>query len=66
MNAKTKGVIAKISGPLVIGEGLTGAKMYEVVRVSEENLVGEIIELHGDRASIQVYEDTSGIAREVP
>lgn len=62
MNAKTKGVIAKISGPLVIGEGLTGAKMYEVVRVSEENLVGEIIELHGDRASIQVYEDTSGIA----
>ncbi|QQS59878.1 V-type ATP synthase subunit A [Candidatus Peregrinibacteria bacterium] len=62
MNAQAKGVIAKISGPLVVAEGLVGAKMYEVVRVSEENLVGEIIELHGDRASIQVYEDTSGIA----
>jgi V/A-type H+-transporting ATPase subunit A len=55
------GKIIKVSGPLVVASGLQGAKMYEVVRVSEQNLVGEIIELAGDQASIQVYEDTSGI-----
>ncbi len=55
------GVIIKVSGPLIIAENLAGAKMYEVVRVSSENLVGEVIELAGDKASIQVYEDTSGI-----
>lgn len=56
------GKIIKVSGPLVVAEGLSGAKMFEVVRVSDKNLVGEIIELSGDQASIQVYEDTSGIA----
>ncbi len=56
-----KGTIVKVSGPLVIAEGVKNAKMYEVVRVSEEKLMGEIIELDGDRASIQVYEDTTGI-----
>lgn len=55
------GVIIKVSGPLIVAENLAGAKMYEVVRVSSENLVGEVIELAGDKASIQVYEDTSGI-----
>lgn len=56
-----KGEITKVSGPLVVAKDMTGSKMYDVVRVSEERLVGEIIELSGDLASIQVYEDTSGI-----
>ena len=56
-----QGVIIKVSGPLIVAENLAGAKMYEVVRVSSQNLVGEVIELAGDKASIQVYEDTSGI-----
>ena len=57
----SKSVITKISGPLVVASGMREAKMYEVVRVSSEKLVGEVIELHGDEASIQVYEETSGI-----
>jgi len=61
MNEGTKGTIIKVSGPLVIAEGMTNARMYDVVRVSEKNLVGEIIELRGNRASIQVYEDTQGL-----
>ncbi len=56
-----KGEIIRVSGPLVVAKGMVGAKMYDVVRVSELNLVGEIIELRGDQASIQVYEDTAGI-----
>jgi len=56
-----KGTIIKVSGPLVVAKGMTGAQMFEVVRVSKEGLIGEIIELHGDEASIQVYEETSGI-----
>ena len=56
-----KGIITKVSGPLVIAKGVKSAKMFEVVRVSEEKLMGEIIELKGDTASIQVYEDTTGI-----
>jgi len=56
-----KGEITKVSGPLVVAKGMTGSKMYDVVRVSEERLVGEIIGLSGDLASIQVYEDTGGI-----
>lgn len=56
-----KGEIVKVSGPLVVAKGMAGSKMYDVVRVSEERLVGEIIGLTGDLASIQVYEDTSGI-----
>lgn len=54
-------IITKVSGPLVVAKGMSQAKMYEVVRVSKERLVGEVIELHGDTASIQVYEETSGI-----
>jgi V/A-type H+-transporting ATPase subunit A len=56
-----KGEIVKVSGPLVVAKGMAGSKMYDVVRVSEERLVGEIIGLTGDLASIQVYEDTSGV-----
>jgi len=51
----------KVSGPLVVADNMSGSKMYEVVRVGRDNLVGEIIRLEGDTASIQVYEDTSGL-----
>jgi V/A-type H+-transporting ATPase subunit A len=61
MNEVVKGRIIRVSGPLVVAEGMTDAKMYDLVRVSEANLLGEIIELRGDRASIQVYEDTQGL-----
>ena len=55
------GVITKVAGPLVIAEGMRDANMFDVVRVSSHSLIGEIIEMHGDRASIQVYEETSGL-----
>ncbi len=55
------GTIVKVAGPLVVAEGMSGVKMYDVVLVSEMRLVGEVIELRGDRASIQVYEETGGI-----
>ncbi len=56
-----QGRIVKVSGPLVVAEGMADAKMFDVVRVSERRLIGEIIELRGDKASIQVYEETSGL-----
>jgi V/A-type H+-transporting ATPase subunit A len=56
-----QGRIVKVSGPLVVAEGMADAKMFDVVRVSESRLIGEIIELRGDMASIQVYEETSGL-----
>ena len=55
------GKTVKISGPLIIAEGMADAKLYDVVRVSDKGLIGEIIELRGDKASIQVYEETSGL-----
>ena len=55
------GVIKKVAGPLVIASGMRDANMFDVVRVSEQRLIGEIIEMHGDEASIQVYEETSGL-----
>lgn len=55
------GTIVKVSGPLVVAKGMTGTKMYDVVRVSEKRLIGEVIRLEGDLASIQVYEETGGI-----
>ena len=55
------GKIVKVSGPLVVAEGMRDANMFDVVRVSDKRLIGEIIEMHGDRASIQVYEETSGL-----
>ncbi len=59
--SETKGKIIKISGPLVGAVGLKGVKMNEVVRVGKDSLIGEIVELHGEKASIQVYEETGGI-----
>ena len=55
------GVIKKVAGPLVIASGMRDANMFDVVRVSKQRLIGEIIEIHGDEASIQVYEETSGL-----
>lgn len=60
------GKIKKVAGPLVIAEGMRDANMYDVVRVSESRLIGEIIEMHGDQASVQVYEETSGLAPGAP
>ncbi|MDO4437961.1 MAG: V-type ATP synthase subunit A [Eubacteriales bacterium] len=57
----SKGVIKKVAGPLVIAKGMRDANMFDVVRVSDQHLIGEIIEIHGDEASIQVYEETSGL-----
>ena len=55
------GKIIKVSGPLIVAENMHDCKMFDVVRVSSKNLIGEVIELRGDKASIQVYEDTSGL-----
>ncbi|MDE6001424.1 MAG: V-type ATP synthase subunit A, partial [Clostridia bacterium] len=55
------GKTVKVSGPLIIAEGMADSKMYDVVRVSDLGLIGEVIELRGDKASIQVYEETSGL-----
>ncbi len=57
----SKGTIIKVSGPLVVAKGMRDANMFDVVRVSDERLVGEIIEMREDRASIQVYEETAGL-----
>ena len=57
----SKGTIKKVAGPLVIAKGMRDANMYDVVRVSSQRLIGEIIEIHGDEASVQVYEETSGL-----
>ena len=57
----TEGTITKVAGPLVIAEGMRDADMFDVVRVSDKRLIGEIIEMHGDKASIQVYEETAGL-----
>ncbi len=60
------GVITKIAGPLVVASGMRDANMFDVVRVSNSRLIGEIIEMHGDKASIQVYEETSGLGTGEP
>ena len=56
-----QGTIQKVSGPLIVASGMADVQMYDVVRVSEKHLIGEVIELRGDKASIQVYEETGGI-----
>jgi V/A-type H+-transporting ATPase subunit A len=61
MSERNEGRIVKVAGPVVIAEGMAGTRMYDVVRVGELNLIGEIVELHGDQASIQVYEETTGM-----
>jgi len=62
----SQGRVVKISGPLVIADGMKEADMFDVVRVSEQGLIGEIIEMRGEMASIQVYEETSGLAPGAP
>ena len=57
-----KGTIKKVSGPLVVATGMRDANMFDVCRVSERRLIGEVIEIHGDEASVQVYEETAGLA----
>ena len=57
----TEGRVIKVSGPLVVAEGMREANMFDVVRVGKDRLIGEIIEMRGDRASIQVYEETAGL-----
>ena len=57
----SKGTIKKVAGPLVIAQGMRDANMFDVVRVSSQRLIGEIIEMHRDEASVQVYEETSGL-----
>jgi len=59
---RSQGTVVKVSGPLVVARGLTGSKMYEMTRVGKLGLFGEIIEIRGDRYSIQVYEETEDIA----
>ncbi len=61
MQQSASGEIVKVSGPLVIARGMRESNMFDVVDVSDKRLVGEIIEMHGDEASIQVYEDTAGL-----
>ena len=61
MSELGQGKIVKVAGPVVTAEGMTGAKMYDVVRVGHANLIGEIVELNGNAASIQVYEGTVGV-----
>lgn len=58
---RQEGVIIKVSGPLVIAAGMSHARMYDMVMVGEKGLIGEIIEMRGDSASIQVYEETAGV-----
>ena len=62
----SKGTIKKVAGPLVIATGMRDANMFDVVHVSDQMLTGEIIEMHGDEASIQVYEETSGLGPREP
>ena len=62
----SQGKIVKVSGPLVVASGMEDADMFDVVRVGDLGLIGEIIEMRGDRASIQVYEDTAGLGTGAP
>lgn len=61
MSETKEGRIVKVAGPVVVAEGMAGARMYDVVRVGQLNIIGEIVELHSDLASIQVYEETTGL-----
>ena len=61
MKKEKIGTVVKVSGPLIVASGMESAQVYDVVRVSEKRLIGEIIELRNDLASIQVYEETAGI-----
>ena len=65
-NTEKTGKVIKVSGPLITASGMADVHMYDVVRVGEKRLIGEIIELRGDVASVQVYEDTAGIGSGAP
>ena len=65
-NMEKTGKVIKVSGPLITASGMADVHMYDVVRVGEKRLIGEIIELRGDVASVQVYEDTAGIGSGAP
>src|SRR5574337_971365 len=56
-----EGIISRVSGPVVIASGLEGAQMFDVVRIGDMGLVGEIIRIEGSKATVQVYEDTTGL-----
>ena len=58
---KNVGIISKVAGPLIVAKNMKDVQMYDVVRVSDKRLIGEVIELRGDLASIQVYEETAGL-----
>ena len=60
-NNEVVGTIVKVAGPLIVASGMANVQMYDVVRVSEKKLIGEVIELRNDLASIQVYEETAGL-----
>ncbi len=60
-DSQVQGKIVKVSGPLVVASGMAGCRMFDVVRVGAKGVIGEVIELRGDTASIQVYEETSGV-----
>lgn len=60
-NSLSEGLIRRVAGPVVVAQGLVGARLYDVVHVGHERLIGEVIRLSGARATIQVYEDTSGL-----
>lgn len=62
----SNGTVRKVAGPLVVAEGMQNADMFDVVRVGKQRLIGEIIEIHGDQASIQVYEETAGLGPGAP
>ena len=57
-----EGKVIKVSGPLIVAENMADVNMYDVVKVSDKKLIGEVIELRDDKASIQVYEETSGLS----
>ena len=61
-NLNSAGRIIKVAGPLIVAENMGDCKMFDVVKVGEKELIGEIIELRGDKASVQVYEETSLLA----
>ena len=56
-----EGKVVKVAGPLIVVENMQNAKMFDVVRIGSKGLVGEIIEMRGDKASVQVYEETGGL-----
>lgn len=62
MDERILGQVKRVNGPVIEAMGITNARMLELVKVGEYGLIGEIIKLSGDRATIQVYEDTTGVA----